>query len=134
MARRKKSSKHSPSDGNRQKQRLSGKTGDDHPSPDNRWLYGHHPVVVVGHHRPYVETPKILVVHGTTRRRPANLMPPQVKSDAASGKKSSHYRGGVDTHLSGRCIGVPGPGLGHLHAVRDVDHPAVARQPSGRTG
>ncbi len=45
MARRKKSSKHSPSDGNRRKQRLSGKTGDDQPSPDNRWLYGHHPVV-----------------------------------------------------------------------------------------
>ncbi len=45
MAPRKKSSKHSPSDGNRRKQPPSGKTGDDRPGSDNRWLYGHHPVI-----------------------------------------------------------------------------------------
>ena len=48
----------------------------------SRWPDGRYPVVVVGHHRPYVETPKILVVHDTTRRGPTNLMPSQVRSPA----------------------------------------------------
>jgi len=45
MAPRKKSSKRPQNDGNRRKQRLSGKLGGDRPGSDTRWLYGHHPVV-----------------------------------------------------------------------------------------